>query len=222
MAFSTFVAEGGLGLGARGAEPARESGGIVHEPHALAAAAARGLQHDGEADVLHQALDLAVGLDGMLGARDDGHLGGDHAAARLDLVAHGLDGLGRGADESEPRLAHGAREGRALGEEAVAGVHGVGTCVLRDAEQLVDDEIALGGGGRTDVKGLVGEPHVQRGAVGVGVDGDRLDAELAAGADDAHRDLAAVGHEHASDRTGLGEILFASHALVPDAGNGVP
>ena len=37
--------------------------------------------------------------------------------------------------------------------------------------------------------------HVQRVRVGLGVDGHGRDAELAAGADDAHGDLAAVGDE---------------------------
>ena len=43
--------------------------------------------------------------------------------------------------------------------------------------------------------GVVGHAHVQRRAVGFGVDGDGLDAELAAGADHAHGDLAAVGDQ---------------------------
>ena len=51
------------------------------------------------------------------------------------------------------------------------------------------------GGGGADAHGLVGEAHVERARVGLGVDGDGLDAELAAGAQDAQRDLAAVGDE---------------------------
>jgi len=36
---------------------------------------------------------------------------------------------------------------------------------------------------------------VQRFAIRFGVHGDRLDSELAAGADDAQRDLPAIGYE---------------------------
>ena len=54
-------------------------------------------------------------------------------------------------------------------------------------------ESRAGGGPDADV--VVGEAHVQRLAVGLGVHGDRLDAELAAGADDAQRDLAAIGDQ---------------------------
>ena len=44
----------------------------------------------------------------------------------------------------------------------------------------------------------VGQLDVQGVLVGRGVDGDGLDAKLAAGADHADGDLAAVRHEHAA------------------------
>ena len=47
--------------------------------------------------------------------------------------------------------------------------------------------------------GLVGEPHVQRVAVGGRVDGDSLDPELVQRPDHAHRDLAAVRDQHARE-----------------------
>ncbi len=50
-----------------------------------------------------------------------------------------------------------------------------------------------------DVVRLVGLLHVQGVAVGVGVDGDRLDAQLGAGADDAHGDFATVGDQDLSN-----------------------
>jgi hypothetical protein len=62
-------------------------------------------------------------------------------------------------------------------------------------EDEVAAEVALGGGRGAEAVGFVGGEDVERGAVGVGVDGDGGDAELAAGADDAEGDLAAVGDE---------------------------
>ena len=50
-------------------------------------------------------------------------------------------------------------------------------------------------GRRADAHGLVGEQHVLEVGVGGGMHGDGLDAELAAGAQDAQRDLAAVGDD---------------------------
>ena len=47
-----------------------------------------------------------------------------------------------------------------------------------------------------DVIGLVGFLDVERVAVGVGIDGDRLDAQFGAGAHDADGDLAPVGDQY--------------------------
>src|SRR3989442_3043437 len=54
------VAEGGPGLGARGAQRALQLAGGVDEPHALAPAAAGGLQHDREADLAGELFHLGV------------------------------------------------------------------------------------------------------------------------------------------------------------------
>ena len=58
-----------------------------------------------------------------------------------------------------------------------------------------DVEIALRRRRRPDAHRLVGEPHVLGLAIGFGMDDDGLDAELAAGALDAQRDLAAIGDQ---------------------------
>ena len=47
---------------------------------------------------------------------------------------------------------------------------------------------------------LVGGPDMQRVGVRVAVDGDRLDAQLPTGADDADGDLAPIGDEQPSER----------------------
>src|SRR5271157_4926558 len=65
-----------------------------------------------------------------------------------------------------------------------------------DVEDLVKVEIRFAGCRRTDMVRVVGLAHMQRFAVHVGEHGDRLDAHLAAGADDADRDFAAVGYEN--------------------------
>jgi hypothetical protein len=48
---------------------------------------------------------------------------------------------------------------------------------------------------RTDLDDLVGDARVQRAAVVRRDDGDRRDPLLATGAEDAHGDLASIGHE---------------------------
>ncbi len=62
-------------------------------------------------------------------------------------------------------------------------------------EDAVDAEVGLARGRRTDRDGLIGIEHVERGAVGLGVDSDRRITELTTGPDHADGDLAAIGDE---------------------------
>ena len=102
---------------------------------------------------------------------------------------------GGGADEDHACVVHGLREVRVLGQEAVAGMDRVRAALLRDLEDAIDTQVALRGDSWAEQIGLVGEAHVQRGAIHVGVDGHRLVTELLAGADDAYGDLAAIGDQ---------------------------
>src|SRR5439155_1722209 len=65
----------------------------------------------------------------------------------------------------------------------------------RDLDELVDREIALGGRGWPDGVRLVGETYVERIAVRIAVHRHGGHPEIAAGTDDADRDLAAVRDE---------------------------
>jgi hypothetical protein len=93
-----------------------------------------------------------------------------------------------------------------LGQEAVARVDRVGLRDLRRADQRGHVEVALLGRRRPDADRLVGEEHVLEVAVGLRIDGHGLDAHLAARAQDAQRDLAAIGDQdfldlsHGADR----------------------
>ena len=62
-------------------------------------------------------------------------------------------------------------------------------------DQRIDAQIALGGRRRADPVRLVGEPHMQRLRVCVGIDRDRAQAEPLGGADDAAGDFAAIGDQ---------------------------
>ena len=131
--------------------------------------------------------------------RHDRHARPFHERARRDLVAHGRDRLRRGTDEGEPGVVHGGGEARVLGEEAVAGMDGVGAARGGRGKQLLDHEIALASRRRPDRDGLVGEPHVRRIRVGLGVDGDARDPHRPARADDADGDLTAVGDQDSAN-----------------------
>ena len=78
------------------------------------------------------------------------------------------------------------------------------------AEGGVDDgggvEVALPGRGRAEPDGLVCGAHVQRGAVGVAVDGDGGDPEPPRRPHHPARDLPAVRHQHLLHRRGRGRL----------------
>ena len=71
-------------------------------------------------------------------ARHGRDLGGVRGLLRLDLVAHRRDGCGIRADEHDARLRQRLRKRRALGEKAVARMHGLGACLAAGGDDLVD------------------------------------------------------------------------------------
>jgi hypothetical protein len=74
-------------------------------------------------------------------------------------------------------------------------VDGLRARLAGHVEDPLDVQVALRGGRPAEQVGLAGARDVRRVAVQLGVDGDRGDAELVERADDADRDLAAVGDQ---------------------------
>ena len=113
----------------------------------------------------------------------------------FDLVAHGLDRLDVRADERDPGLDEGLSEGGVLRKEAIAGVDGLGPGLLGRGDDLGGVEIGLGRRRRADPDRLVGHVHMESITVGVGIDGDRRDAEPPRRFHDAAGDFAPIGNE---------------------------
>jgi hypothetical protein len=112
-----------------------------------------------------------------------------------DLVAELLDGIRGWADPGDPGIDDGLRELRVLGEESVAGMDRVRTRDLGGGDQARDLEIRFARRRRPDADVVVREANVERLAIGVRVHGHRLNIELATGANDPKRDLAAIGDQ---------------------------
>ena len=104
--------------------------------------------------------------------------------------------LGGGPMKVTPAACHGPGKGGVLGKKAVAGVDGVRPAGGKSFQDGLEGEVALSRRLATEGVGLVGKADVQSVLVELGVDRDGSYAELAAGPDDPHGDLAAVGHEH--------------------------
>ncbi len=164
----------------------------ARDAQALPAAAGARLDH-------HRIADLARDLDRLRGVADHVGIARDRVDLRLlgellggDLVAHAGDRLDVRADEGDAGLLERPGERFVLGQEAVAGMDGLGAGLLARLDDPVDHQIALRRGRRTDRRRLVRARHVQRVLVRLRVHRDGLDAHPARGADHPAGDLAAV------------------------------
>ena len=106
---------------------------------------------------------------------------------------------GLGPIQISPASMHGLGEVGVLGEEAVAGVDRVGAGLRGGVEDLVEHEVGLGGRLAAERERLVGEPHVRRVGVRLGVHGHAGQPGVLGGPDHPDGDLTAVGDEHLGD-----------------------
>jgi hypothetical protein len=195
------VAERGARLALRRRDRLVDLGGRAHQAHAASAAACRGFHQNGQAERLRGRAYVA----GQRSRRDHRQAALLCEIARADLVAHLGDRIGRRAHERHARALYCARELRVLGEEAVAGMHRVGSRAARGFDDAPDVEVARRRRVAAERLGTVGEGDVCGLAIGIGIDRDGLDAHLARRAHDAAGDFGAVGDEQAFDRTSLGQ-----------------
>ena len=137
------IAERGLGHGRSLGKSGFELGLGINFINAPAAAAAFGLEHDGEADLLGDLPGLGDG-DRAFGAGHHRDAQAHGQAARLDLVAKALHGFGRGADEKDARFGALAGKFAVFGSKSPARVDGDHAPGLGFLDDAVDVEIGPG------------------------------------------------------------------------------
>ena len=204
------VAEGRLGFGGGHGEGRAHLFARANDAHAFSAAARRSFEH-------HRIADLGGELSGryLIGQRFGraGTIGAPAltAATRALVLSpiNSIDCRGR-ADEFDSGLADGAGEPFALREEAIAGVNRLRARFESRLDDLFAGQITLRRGRFADEVGLVGQADVQRLAVGLGVDDDRRDPQVAAGANQPHRDLTSIGDQDFAKHRGNGEWAVGS------------
>ena len=176
-----------------------EIGHLLHLPGDLQAAAAAAMgcldRHRqavlfGKGDNFGCGFDRAVATGNQRGA----DAGGD--PPRLQLVAEGLDDMRIRADPDQAAIENGTGKFGPLGQETITRMHGIGAGTLGDADQLFDVEIGFRRPAAGKPIGLVGQLDEQRVYVGIGIDCNRANAVVAAGADDADGDFATIGNQH--------------------------
>ena len=127
-----------------------------------------------------------------------------------NFIAELFDCLWRWADPNQAGFDNRASEICVFCQKAVAGVNRVCARLACNGDDLFDNQIGLGAGCAVQRIGFVGELHVHRIAVLVGIDSDRENARVFGCSRDANCDFAAVGDENLGDFFGWG-----SHTLKP-------
>ena len=185
-------AERGFGFALRRAQRGPHLGREPDDAHSSSAAAGNRLDDDGVADVPGDLRRLFFTVDRAIAAWQHRQACLLHGSPGAGLVAHQLDDIRIGSDESNvARLADLSQVG-ALGEKAVARMNRVGARDFGSADDGRHVQVAVGTPRRPDAHVFVREADMQRVLVGLGVDRHGLDAELAARDDHAQRDLPTI------------------------------
>ncbi len=192
------VAKGGTSFRARGRNGAKQVLGRFDRPHALATATRHRFDDERITHLGAGSDNLRVGGIGgerLLGPRHHRHARLDRHFAGAGLTAHHRDDFRGWADEGQAGIATRSSKAGVLGEKTIARVDGVRTTALRRIDDPFDPQIAFSRGARADVNSLIRLAHMPRITIAVGIDRDRRDAHLAAGANDPDGDLSPVGDE---------------------------
>ncbi len=194
------IAERRIGFARRLTHQAFEVLFAFNHFHAAAAAARSRLDQHRIADFRRQLARLGGIGQRSVGAwhKRQSELGG--GALGLDLVAHGADMFGLGADPDQSVALDDLGELRVFGQKTVAGVDGVGVDHFGRGNDVGDVEVAVARRRRADAHRFIGQPDVHRFGVGGRVDGHGLDAHFVASAVNPERDFAAIGDEQFLDR----------------------
>ncbi len=195
------VAESIHGFGRSVAKRRFEFGVAGYEAHTFAAAAGDGFQKDGVAHALRQGLCFGGIFDGVVRPGNRGNIDATGQPTAGRFGAERLHGVGWRTDKRETRNRASARQSGVFREKPIARMYRIATGAARYIHELINAKIAFARGRGADGIGFIGEAHVKRLAIGITEDGDGADAQLAAGAQDAHGNLTAIGDQDFFEHT---------------------
>ena len=167
--------------------------GPVDHAHTAAAAAEGRLDDQRKTNLGGNLLRLFRVADGLLRAGHNGNASLDCQAARGGLVAQQIEQFGAGADKADAGPLASPRQLGVFREKAIAGVNGVHALFLGQRHDALDVEVRLHRPlAFADQIGLVGLEAVEGDTVLAGVNGDRTQAKLVGGAQNADGNFTAV------------------------------
>ena len=209
----TAVAEIRNRLGGRAVVGILEILDAERHANTLAAAAGRGLEHNGIADTLGLADGFVEVTERAVRAQSDRNAGRNRVALGFRFVAHQADGRGGRADKGKTCLRGALGEVRVFRQKAEARMNGLTAGRNRRRNDVIHVEIAVSGACGTDADRLVCNLRMERLAVGLGINRYRNDAEVAARLYDANCDFAAVRDEYLLKHSLNPALVHDYHAL---------
>ncbi len=198
------VAERGCCFTGRSGDRVGERFSLTDGPHTAAAATERGLDQQGEADSRCGLLQLVGVEPGDVRRRCRRNAGRAEQRFRAELGAHRVDSRGGRPDPHQARRLDGTCEGRVLRQEAVAGMDTVRPRAQSRGDDQIAAQVGVGWRAAREPHGDIGFRHERRAGVVIAEHGNRAHPAGLGAAEDPAGDLAAVGHEHASQRPGSG------------------
>jgi hypothetical protein len=189
------ITERGFRFATRRDQRVAQSGDIMNRPHPFAPAASRRFDHYRQADALRFRGETFIALVFAIVSWCDWHARCDSQPLGFDFRSHRSDGLDTRANPNEPVLLAELRQVRAFGEEAIAGVNGIGTRGQCRTDDAIGAEIAVARGRRSDRHGDISESDMHGIAIRVRIDGSGTQADALCRANDADGDFASIGDE---------------------------
>ena len=190
-----IIAKGGLGLAPR----AGQFGGKIlrpqHRAHALAAAARTGLDQHGKANARGLRGEQRLVLTIAVIARHGRHPGRHHDALGFRLAAHGANGRGRGADETNASRRASLSKFGVFGQKPIARMDGLSTRTARNLQDRIAAQIGLCRWRRANRVCLIRLPHMQRRGISLRKDGNAAQTHPPRGANNAAGNLATIGDQ---------------------------
>ena len=141
----------------------------------------------------------------------DGRLSG------FEFIAQQLNHFRRRADKNDFILTAKLGETAVFRQKPISGMDRIGAAFFGDGNNFFLHQIRFGRGDAVQRIGLIGGPHMVGRPIGIGVNRDRCNPGVAAGARDADGDFAPVGNQYFLY---VDHIIFGPSSRGPLAGRG--
>ena len=196
------VAKGGLRLALRRGQRRRKIARAFDQPHTLAAAARHRLDQHRIADFPGRTRQIGRVLVFAVIARHDRHARLVHQGLRRILQPHRPDRIRRGPDKHQPRRLDRIDEAGVFRQKPVARMDRLGAGFQRRRDDRIAAQIAVARRRAADGHRLIGQRHMARAGIGLGINGDGRHAQTARAVDDAAGDFATVGDQDLAKHLG--------------------